>query len=394
MVKFLKHNQSPAASRPTFSALETEHGFRVSIVFQNPDTGKLMSKQFRLRFSAQQRAKLKLTETLIVGILKKVMHRTTLQEIKTEHSKKGISSLVHNFIKRLSRRKVFESERNRLESDGSAPNDQSTEHQPKKSRNSERKECSPAPAAQLDSSTSDGMLGLKGAVECDLDRIAIPFPKKSAFAPEETGVTYAAIGKSFSGKTTFLVKQLNLLTKKELNEYNAIVFFTESPFAPPLKDVKPEVRKRMIVMDRFCPTILRMLKRVNDGTSNKFKFLTIFDDVLDLRGSLMTKSILTLRNSNISTILSVQYEKVITPAQRSSIHNIYLFNLRTESWEYMLKGYLMGNFKETLPSLSRGGKENRMRPFQVAQLLRETLNDYIVYYNQRKDEMIVYEKGY
>ena len=220
----------------------------------------------------EKRAKLKLTESLIVGILKKVMHRTTLQEIKSEHSKKGISSLVHNFIKKLSRRKVFEDERDLLEADGAEPEHKPTAPRPKKSLTVKGKTYSPksepqpepSPKERIDNSTSSGMLSLKGAVENELDEVAIPFTKKSAFAPEETGVTYAAIGKSFSGKTTFLVKQLNLLTKKELRQYNAIVFFTESPFAPPLKDVKPEVRRRMIVMDRFCPTILRMLKRLND----------------------------------------------------------------------------------------------------------------------------------
>lgn len=215
-----------------------------------------------------------------------------------------------------------------------------------------------------------------------------PKPSRSIFAPEETGTTYAIIGKSFSGKTSFIVEQLNKLTEEELREYNAIIFFTESAHAKPLINLSPHVKAKMILIDRFCPIILQALKRLNDASNLLFKFLVFFDDIIDLRGPLVSKCILTLRNSNISTVLSMQYDKMINPAQRSSIHNMYIFNLLSESWDYLLKGYMMGTMKELFPNTLMEVKTRT----KIAQLLRENMNDYIIYYDQRRDLCSVWNK--
>lgn len=225
-------------------------------------------------------------------------------------------------------------------------------------------------------------------MEQDLQKVAIEIPHESIFTPELTGVTYAVIGKSFSGKTTFIVNELNKLTPEQVNVYNAIIFFTESAFAQPLKDLSAHVRQRMLLTDRFCPQILQILKKLNDETKNSFKFLVIFDDIIQLRGVLLTKAIITLRNSNISTVISVQYEKLLNPAQRSSVHNIYLFNLRTPSWEFLLKGFIVGNIKEILPSLA---DENNV--VKIAQQLRQNMDNYILYYDQRRDEIAFWKKA-
>jgi len=160
-----------------------------------------------------------------------------------------------------------------------------------------------------------------------------------------------------------------------------------SPNADPLRNLSSEIREKMILTDRFCPKILQVFKKLNDETKNKFKFLVIFDDIIHLRGELLTQSILTLRNSNISTVLSMQYHKQMNPAQRSSIHNVYIFNQRTESWDYILRGFILGNVKEVLPSL-----KDDTRITVVAQKLRECMDDYIFYYDQRKDEMYIWAK--
>jgi hypothetical protein len=326
-----------------------------------------------------------LTESLIVGILKKVMSRITIDEITNRFNKKGMASLIHHYIKKLSRRTIFQKERNSLEVDGVV--------QQREDIDREIEQCSSSHSSKEPPQTQQQTESTQSIVQSQIDDVSVPFSETSIFTPEETGVTYAVIGKSFCGKTTFVVSQLNLLTPEELRKYSAIIMFTESPHAAPLGDVSPAVRKKMIVMDCFCPTVLKMLKKVNDGTENRFKFLTIFDDVLDLRGGLMTKSILTLRNSNISTVISVQYEKVLNPAQRASIHNVYLVSLRAEAWLFMLQGYLLGNFKDLLPAISAHNKGKGLKPTLIAQILRESLNDYIVHYDQRKDGLTIYQRA-
>lgn len=220
-----------------------------------------------------------------------------------------------------------------------------------------------------------------------IESIAQPIPSTSIFIPESTGVTYAMIGKSFSGKTTFIVNELNKLTEEQLRQYNVIVFFTESANAEPLQNLAPHVKSKMVMLDRFCPKILLVMKKLNDATKNMFKFLIIFDDILALRGELVTKCVATLRNSNISTAISIQHDKFINPAQRGSVHNMFIFNLRTESWEYMLRGFILGNVRQLIPPL-----RDVKSVMKVAQSLRETMDDYILYYNQRKDETFIWNK--
>jgi len=221
----------------------------------------------------------------------------------------------------------------------------------------------------------------------EIESLARPIPSESIFKPEQTGVTYAMIGKSFSGKTTFVVNELNKLTPDELREYNAIVFFTESSHSLPLAKISEDVKPKVILIDRFCPKILMALKKINDHTKNMFKFLVIFDDIITLRGELLTKSILTLRNANISTVISIQYEKLLNPAQRSSVHNMIIFNLRSESWEFLLRGFLLGNVRELIKPLY-----DIKSVVRVSQLLRETMDPFILYYNQREDKICLWNK--
>ena len=132
------------------------------------------------------------------------------------------------------------------------------------------------------------------------------------------------------------------------------------------------------------------VKKINNITRNLFKFFILFDDIIDLRGNLLTKAILTLRNANISTVISIQYEKLMNPAQRSSIHNMYIFNLRPPSWDYMLSGYLIGNVKKLIPTI-RDAKPP-MKVTQVSQIMNDSMDPFILYYDQRKDITQFYKK--
>lgn len=397
-----KNEMNETVSRPTVMVTETMHGYQVNLSFRNPDTGKLVGKKFALRFGKLQKKRLGLDQSMITGVLQTIISKIPLEEIKDGYSKKGMTSMVQNFIRNLSRRKGFTESKDVYKNEGETVGGGNAQPPPlpipkkqEKMKNKEDGGCSGdgdgESVATITTTTKQqnqkSLEILKAQTLDILNKIAIDQPPISCFSPEMTGVTFQLVGKSCTGKTTFIMQQLNLLTDKELAQYNAIIFFTESPHARPLKLIEERILKKLILMDRFCPMILRSLKKVNDGTGNAFKFLVIYDDILELRGELLTKSILTLRNSNISTMVSVQYDKIMSPSQRSSVHNIYIFNLLTESWEYLLKGYLLGNFKEVLPSLK---DVNRIA--MISQVLRECMGGYISYYNQRKDTLTIYKK--
>ena len=422
------------STRPTVAVDEIPTGFLVHLSTRNPGTGRVITKRFTLKFAAIKKDKLKLTPPVIQGIIQHLLASVPLEEIRERYDARGMVSLVSHFISKISRRKIYEELRKKFAQDGKMPRIYPRQNAPKNKRAPRRRKGKENVENEAEEEEEDEAEGEDGEIDVagpgepststsataadnggggpqntaqknfdstventkrQLAQLAIPLPsKQSIFIPEHTGVTFGIIGKSFSGKTHFWVHELNKLNKEQLNAYNAILFFTESTSAEPLSMLKKNVKKKMITMDRFCPSLLAVLKRLNDETKNKFKFLVILDDILELRSMLIIKMVLTLRNSNISTVISIQYEKLLTPSQRSSLHNLYIFNLRTESWEYMLKGYLLGNFKELVPALSE--RENigkkRLTPSSIAEILRESMNDYICGYDQRRDQLKIYYK--
>ena len=61
-------------------------------------------------------------------------------------------------------------------------------------------------------------------------------------------------------------------------------------------------------------------------TNNKYKFLNLFDDIIDQKHSAMfNEMILTLRNSNISSIISLQYVRLLSKQNRANVNHTFVF---------------------------------------------------------------------
>jgi len=376
---------------PTFSfTMEKKGGeesgnFYITLVFKSPTSGRKLKKVFAVLIPKNTNNKAFWTKNIMAGAVLKYFEDIPRMRMLNMKSKRELGNGVYRILKKVTNRTKATEVLGQMEVAG-----KEYLANPKQIPFASHKETvtDTATGTASETVTDDSAESpLTTATKQILERIALPSPPTSVFKPEETGVTYALIGKSMSGKTTFLVNNLNLLTDKELNEYNAIIYFTKSPNASPLEGLDMRIRNRFIMIGRFCPRVLMALKRLNDETDLMFKFLVIFDDILKLRGGLLSECILTLRNSNISTALSIQYEKLMTPAQRASVHNVYIFNLRTEQWEFFLKGFIVGNIKEIVPPL-RAVK----RVWEVAQTMREVMNPYILYYDQRNDKTMFFHK--
>jgi hypothetical protein len=203
------------------------------------------------------------------------------------------------------------------------------------------------------------------------------FGPYSEFKPDETGRTTAIIGSSFSGKTYFLVQQLNKLNEKD---YDKIFIFTESTNSKPLQDLNKKLPVK--IFNQFVPQIPKLLKDINEKTKNRFKFLIVLDDIVnELKGKMVSKMLLVLRNSNISTILVTQYSKLISPQGRGSIHHFYFTGMKVEDWEYILRAFGLGSHLR--PLLHEQGSYQKL-----SERTKETINGkYILFYNNRKDEI-------
>ena len=158
--------------------------------------------------------------------------------------------------------------------------------------------------------------------------------------PQNTGYTTVILGRSFTGKTTLLSKLLDRIPDAA---YDKIVIFTESINAESILKIKNK-HKDIIILPTFVKKVVRFFKELNDKCNNMFKFLLVFDDILELRNSVINKLFVILRNSNISTIVCSQYSKMLTPSVRSNVHNLIITGLRNEEWQSIIRGYSLKEF--------------------------------------------------
>jgi hypothetical protein len=217
-------------------------------------------------------------------------------------------------------------------------------------------------------------------------------PRESIFKCElESANTKVFLAPSFSGKTTLLVTELNKLTPKELEEYDKIVLFTESTAAAPLKLLDKRVLKKMMIYDRFVPQLVRIFKKINTITKNRFRFLLLMDDRIDLKGGLLIKLILTLRNANISTVICIQYSKLLSRSQRQSIHDYYMMNMKLEDLEYLMSGFLAPHFRELFEAEGTSDV-NKMNYRHLAEKAKERLKNKILHFDQRHDSIEIFNR--
>lgn len=185
------------------------------------------------------------------------------------------------------------------------------------------------------------------------------------------------LGASGSGKTSILVKMLDKLKPKD---YFKVIIFTESPNSAPLNDFKNRMKNNTFIFDTFTPKIVYFLKQINELSNNKYKFLIILDDVIELRSGILNKMMLVFRNSNISSVILSQYSKLLTPASRASAWYTIIRNLRSADWEHVIKMYGL-----------RDENNPKKYPSVYARELNEKMKGYdkIMVLDNRKDEMSI-----
>ncbi|MHC4621952.1 MAG: ATPase/DNA packaging protein [Planctomycetota bacterium] len=163
---------------------------------------------------------------------------------------------------------------------------------------------------------------------------SLPWGTRSLFDPvagmegettTETGSTFLLLGATKSGKTTFLVDELN---KLDPGAYDLIVLFTNSPHATPLSRLRPDLNT--VVVEGFRPEVVTALRQKNIATKNRFRFMTILDDVIDAKhNSTLNAQMLFFRNSGISTTFIVQDVKMVSRQARGQINHVAMFGWPT-----------------------------------------------------------------
>lgn len=92
---------------------------------------------------------------------------------------------------------------------------------------------------------------------------------------------------------------------------------------------------------------IQLQRKINMETKNRYKFLEMFDDIIAVnRSNIVNNLILTLRNANISSILCLQYPRLLSKMARANANFIMFFRFNSEETiEDAVKVFLGSHFR-------------------------------------------------
>jgi hypothetical protein len=174
--------------------------------------------------------------------------------------------------------------------------------------------------------------------------------------------------------------KLQRITKKKFycdREYIAVLFS--------ISNIPMYQRDNLIKCNGFnkeAEKLIKLEKVINTRNKemNKYKFINLFDDIIDHKHSkLLENLILTYRNSNISSIICLQYGYLLSKSARANVNNIILFGFNSdESIEVIIKTYLGSH-------LSRMGIKHL--PFQLEFYKAMTADHGFIYIQPVRDQI-------
>jgi hypothetical protein len=181
----------------------------------------------------------------------------------------------------------------------------------------------------------------------------------------KTGNSTVIFGSSKSGKSTTLMYLYHKYYVKTIS-----VLFTESP------QIKLYRAGKLLIANDFYPKIVTDMHKINKRCKNKYEFTCLLDDIVTAKhNDTLRKMVLVLRNSKISSVVSLQDCKLLSKANRGSVNNYIFMHFNTpEIIEEVIRMFLMTH----LP----GPMEAKIRTYQML-----TSNHGMIYYNPRDDKV-------
>lgn len=153
----------------------------------------------------------------------------------------------------------------------------------------------------------------------------------------KNGVTYAVIGSSGCGKSTMIRK---VLLEEVYNDKKYMVqIFTESAKSDAFKELGKDVIVDSKGLDvdniNFC-------YHMNEEYDKDYNFVIILDDVIKIKFiDLVERMFLIMRNTNITSVVSLQYPYLIPKSIRTSVYFTFLFHMNNdEAVEAVVRGWL------------------------------------------------------
>lgn len=157
------------------------------------------------------------------------------------------------------------------------------------------------------------------------------------------GVTYALIGSSGCGKSTLIRKVfIDYLYDGQLAEKDYIVtVYTLSKTSDALQNMSKD-----ILIDGNGVDIdgINLDYKTNQEYDKKYNIVNILDDCIHIRHEkIIEQMFLIMRNSNITSVVSLQYGKLIPPSIRTSVYFSFCMRQNSpEAIEVMVRGWVGG----------------------------------------------------
>jgi len=159
---------------------------------------------------------------------------------------------------------------------------------------------------------------------------------------EDTGNSTVIFGASKRGKSTLMMRLYNKYYGID-NKYISTLFTGNKQI-----DMYKKSNKLLISegFNKKSEKYIMMEKYINSNTKNKYKFVNLFDDVIDLKyKKLINNLVLTYRNANISSIICLQYPFLFSKMNRGNVNNIIMFASNNDAEiKDMIDIFLKGRF--------------------------------------------------
>jgi len=169
----------------------------------------------------------------------------------------------------------------------------------------------------------------------DPGSIGVPIRRLDTIKPPENGCfSFGLVGSTRSGKSVAML----YIWDKWFRDSHIAIMSTGSTQA----DIYKPLQKSAVIAPTFYSDVFKESMLLNKGTKNKYKFLHILDDCLDMKNSKALAKLLCIgRNNGMSTIISGQELTILNAVGRTNLNYMLLFRLNSQTAvERVVRNYL------------------------------------------------------
>jgi len=165
--------------------------------------------------------------------------------------------------------------------------------------------------------------------------VGIPIRRLDSIeVPDNKCMSFGLVGSTRSGKTVALL----YIWDTWFRESHIGLMATGSSQA----EIYKPLQKVCAIAPTFYAEVFKDTMALNKGTNNKYKFLHILDDCLDMKNSKSLAKLLCIgRNNGQSTIISGQELTILNAVGRTNLNFMLLFRLNSQmAVERVVRNYL------------------------------------------------------